>query len=324
MDVEWRAAPQLDVARRRDRLDHREDLLDELVQRDGLGRDRHRSSLDAADVEDLVDEVQQMATRLLDVGDAAPLLVGQVVEFEELREAEDRCQRRPELVAHLREEVGLRPVRPLRVLPGRDELLLEPLALGDVLGYPKEVERPAGVVDDRDLLRVQPAPAVLRRVEGLLGDIDDRPGIEGLTILAREELGLLARKDVEVSPADDAIAGPADELLLRPVPANEAKRAGFLDEDRTRNVLDDGVEEDLGASQLSVRELELLIRLGQGPGALDGGRIRLAFGSGHAGFTAAMPPGVRTQPPGPAILASRSPEAVSLTEDRPASTSGDR
>ena len=92
-------------------------------RRDGVGelerfghdlRHRHRRQgqlevprLDAGDVEDLVDEVEKVATGPQDVVHRVGLVSGDVVHLEELREPEDGVERRAELVAHARQEVAL-------------------------------------------------------------------------------------------------------------------------------------------------------------------------------------------------------------------------
>jgi hypothetical protein len=216
----------------------RDDLLEQFGDRHGLRRDRHLAGLDAADVEDLVDQVEEMAASLEDVADARPLVVGQVVHLEQLGEAEDRGQRRPELVAHLREELRLCPVRPLGLLPRGTYLVLGLLPRGDVLGDPDQVQRPAGLVVDRDLLRVEDPLAVVGGVERLLRDVDDRAPVERLAVLHVEERRLFGRKEVAVRPADDLLARPADELFLGLVEPNEAQIPGVLHEYRNGNVLD--------------------------------------------------------------------------------------
>src|SRR5436853_278985 len=80
------------------------DAGDGLADLDGLLREREPPGLDARDVEDLVDQLQQVPAALEDLLHA--LAVGSAVglHLEELPEAEDRVERRPQLVAHAREE----------------------------------------------------------------------------------------------------------------------------------------------------------------------------------------------------------------------------
>jgi len=56
----------------------------------------------------------------------------QQLAFEELREPDDRVQRRAQLVAHVRQELGLGGVGRLRGVLGLSQALAEPLPLRDV------------------------------------------------------------------------------------------------------------------------------------------------------------------------------------------------
>src|SRR5256885_10139324 len=67
----------------------------------------HPASLDLRKVEDLVHQVEEMTPRGADVPDVIGLLRVQVPEHllaEHIREADDRVQRRAQLVAHVRED----------------------------------------------------------------------------------------------------------------------------------------------------------------------------------------------------------------------------
>ena len=99
------------------------DAGDGLADLDGLLREREPPGLDARDVEDLVDQLQQVPAALEDLLHA--LAVGSAVglHLEELPEAEDRVERRPQLVAHAREELTLRLVGAVRLGLGLRELV---------------------------------------------------------------------------------------------------------------------------------------------------------------------------------------------------------
>src|SRR6185295_12509839 len=78
-----------------------------------------RAGLDLRDREDAVDEVEEVLAAPLDHVDViARRGRDGAVADEELREAEDRVERRPELVAHRREERALRAVRAARLFFG--------------------------------------------------------------------------------------------------------------------------------------------------------------------------------------------------------------
>ena len=120
-----------------DRRHERHRLVGELGEWDRLGRNRQPPALDARDVEDLVDELEQVASAAEDVVHILALTVGQTIELEELTETDDRVQRCPELVAHAGEELALGAVRGVGASARPEQLraLLFGSALrGDVLG----------------------------------------------------------------------------------------------------------------------------------------------------------------------------------------------
>ena len=132
------------------------DRLDEQVlQADRLERERELAGLDPRDVEQLGDQLEQVASRAQDLAHVVLLLAFQAVQLEQLGEAEDRVHRRAQLVADPGEEVVLGPVRALRVLLGGVEVLR---ALGDAL---LELARVA--------LELVVEPRVLDRRRGLSG-----------------------------------------------------------------------------------------------------------------------------------------------------------
>ena len=75
------------------------------------------------------------------------LLLGEVVELEQLAEAEDGVERGAQLVAHAGEELALGPVGPVGLQLGLLEGLLGPPAPGDVGDHPHLADRPAVVVE---------------------------------------------------------------------------------------------------------------------------------------------------------------------------------
>src|SRR3954466_6972299 len=91
--------------------------------RPGSRESRHPPRLDPRDVEDLVDEVQQVAAPREDLRDALAIARIGDRQLQQLAEAEDGIERRAQLVAHAREEVALGPVGALGILAGHPELL---------------------------------------------------------------------------------------------------------------------------------------------------------------------------------------------------------
>jgi hypothetical protein len=92
------------------------------------------AALDPGDVQHLVDQPEQVAAAVEHVGDALGLLVGQVLQLQQLPEPEDGVERGAQLVAHLGEELALGPVGPLGVLLGLLQGLLGLAPVGDVVG----------------------------------------------------------------------------------------------------------------------------------------------------------------------------------------------
>jgi hypothetical protein len=112
------------LCRLRDRADHAHAVGQQRRQRDRVARDDHRAGLDAREVQHVVDQLQQVPAGGLDM---AQLLVHArrrrlQAQPQHLREAQDGVQRRAQLVAHAREELGLRTVRALGGVARRGQL----------------------------------------------------------------------------------------------------------------------------------------------------------------------------------------------------------
>jgi hypothetical protein len=105
------------------RPDQVDGVLDDLEHVHRLGRERQAAGLDSGDVQDLVDQAEQVPPAAQDVVDALGLLLAELLELEQLPEAEDGVQRGPQLVAHLGEEVTLGPVGPVGVPLGLLQVL---------------------------------------------------------------------------------------------------------------------------------------------------------------------------------------------------------
>jgi hypothetical protein len=91
---------------------HDEPLLECLSHRERGARELHLARFDLGQVEHVVDEREQMAARREDVFEVLRLLLVHGAEHllaEDLREPQDRVQRRAQLVRHVREELRLVP-----------------------------------------------------------------------------------------------------------------------------------------------------------------------------------------------------------------------
>ena len=130
------------------------------------------------------------------------------------------------------------------------------LALGDILRKAQQVALLAGFVGNRKIPRGQDPRAVVRRKHPLLGDGlqlscpqgslgQRKQGVRGLVVgpLMRAEADQVAARDPE-----NGLRGPVDQHI--------AAIPGILDGDGHRHVLDDIVEEPLGAAELGRRRIE--------------------------------------------------------------------
>ena len=147
------------VERERDALargalaDHRDAVLEQVGQGHRREVELHPPGLDLRQVEDLVDELEEVAPGVADVADVLLLALGQLAEHaveQHVGEPDDGVQRRPELVRHAREELGL-------VAAGDLELARLVLELAEQAGVVdrggrlarQRLEQPDGLVGER-------------------------------------------------------------------------------------------------------------------------------------------------------------------------------
>ena len=91
--------------------------------------------LDLGHVEDVVDQVEQMAASLVDQVGVFEIALGQGAEHplaHHVREAEDSVQRRAQFVRHVGEKAGLALMQGLRLQAGGFQRGLAGLLVGDV------------------------------------------------------------------------------------------------------------------------------------------------------------------------------------------------
>ena len=177
-------------------IDERLERIGDLSQhlRDVRLRDVERdlAGLDAGEIEDLVDQRQQMLGADEDLREVVDLPLGEglAVPRDDASEADDRVQRRAELVAHVGEENALggpclhgRVAGHLHSAQQLGQLRLAPLLRRDV-----DVD--AG--DRNDVARAVHAPGTARRRDVLLAAADD---------LRLAPVRLAGRQHVPVEPA---------------------------------------------------------------------------------------------------------------------------
>ena len=141
-------------------------LRRDCLQIERLDRQCQRPRFDARQVEHVVDHGQQVQAGPFDVLHPFALRAGErlaAVHAQQLREAEHRVQRRAQLMAHARQEFGLRGIGALGRCGG-DERLLVALALGDVLDEPSaDCGRPASSRSSVNVTAPQTTPPSRRR-----------------------------------------------------------------------------------------------------------------------------------------------------------------
>ena len=123
------------------RLDHGLAFQHHFGQRRRFQRQRQLAGLDLREIQDFVDQLQQIPSRVENLVDAGRLggRWRRGIGVDELGEAEDRIERRAQLMAHAGKEIRFREVGLFRRGLGSLQLdvillqrLLEALALGDV------------------------------------------------------------------------------------------------------------------------------------------------------------------------------------------------
>jgi len=109
---------------------HGEPALEHPPERDVGDVELHLAGLDLREIENVVDHRQEMLPGIENVVDVAELLLVQLAErlqLQELREADDRVQRRAQLVRHVGHELGLVAADSLELIVEPSELVVHPV-----------------------------------------------------------------------------------------------------------------------------------------------------------------------------------------------------
>ena len=112
---------------------HHHAALERLPQRERVNLQLDLSGLDLGEVEDVVDQREQMVPRGGDVVEVLRLLRIHGPDHlvaQHLGEADDRVERRPELVGHVRQELRLVPARRLELGVETPQLVVHPVDVG--------------------------------------------------------------------------------------------------------------------------------------------------------------------------------------------------
>ena len=180
---------------------------------------------DLGHVENVVDQLQQVLAAAVDVAGVVAIAGfvdrAEQLVLDDLGEADDGVERRPQLVAHVGEKHRLGAVGVFRLQLGGDQVLLHALAFGDVGDDADQVAFAARHLDHR-FAREQPVFHAVGAGQRLLGLVRRASG-EDLAVNLLEEGCLLARDDVVVGEADQRIVQPAYKLVERLVGEHEAQ-----------------------------------------------------------------------------------------------------
>jgi hypothetical protein len=104
---------------------------------------------------------------------------------------------------------------------------------------------------------MQEPDALMARFQRFFRNVYDRAAFQGLPIFLDEELGLRSRPEVVVGLANNLLPRTADQVFARAIEANEPQRLALLDEQRERNVFDDGVKECVGILEFLLDAFDL-------------------------------------------------------------------
>ena len=122
-----------DPVLRRALAHHHDAALERLPKGERVHLELDLSRLDLGEVEDVVDQREQMVPRRDDVVEVLRLLLVHRADHlvaQHLREADDRVQRRPQLVRHVGQELRLVPARRLELRVEAPELVVHPVDVG--------------------------------------------------------------------------------------------------------------------------------------------------------------------------------------------------
>ena len=156
-----------------------EAVLDRRRQIELDGFQLEPARLDLREVQDVVDQGEQRLAGLAHRLRVLALLRRQRRVEQQPRHADHPVHRRPDLVAHRRQELALRPARRLRRIPRLPQLLLRALVRRDVAVRRHEAAPPHGVVLDLEHTAVgqrqlDPAGLELARLGHPLRDLHRR------------------------------------------------------------------------------------------------------------------------------------------------------
>ena len=201
--------------------DHHDSALQRFAQREEPALELHLTGLDLGQVEDVVDQREQVVGRGEDVVQVLVLLLVHLAEqllLEHLGEADDRVQRRPQLVAHVGQELGLVLGGDLELRAFLGQLPRPRLQLADIAVDREVADLLPGDEDRcRDDVDVNESPVLARPLgqdsTGLPASGRDRRALLGLAM----KVGMRGDHVIDV-PANRLDARVAEEALGGGIP----------------------------------------------------------------------------------------------------------
>ena len=226
-------------------LDERERRRDAADREPRLLLDRHPPRLHLGEVEDVVDEHEQVTAAGAQRGQLRPLLVVDRpgdAQLQQVGVADDRVDRRADLVAHVGQELALRLVGLLGLQAGALRLPPRADVVGDVVAvrhHPgaRAVPLPDRVVDEVDEVLLRLAVALARDHHGHLAADERRSRLEHAVEELLEALAAHVRERLEERPPDQLavahhlVVGPVDVLEDVLGAAQHGHEGGRLRED---------------------------------------------------------------------------------------------
>ena len=222
-------------------------LFDDIAQIDGhlaqvarRALDVHAPGLDLRQIEHVVDEIEEMRPTCADRIEGITLIAAEgAIALQQLRVADDAIERRPQLVAHVREELALGARRGFGRLLGHPQLVFVTQALGDIPHEGAEEVSASGAhrVGHRDFDR-KLVPGAMKAAQ-LQPAVDDRRLARFVEVaqafdVRRAEAGRNDR--VRQLLADDLVARPAERRRRLRVPADDPAVGVHSDERVVRGI----------------------------------------------------------------------------------------
>ena len=143
------AQRQLQTLLRRAQAEHLQSQTQRVPKLERLGHQLQFARLDLREVEHVVDDGQQIHRGIARRRQVATLLARKFGPQRQFRHAHDGVHRRADFMAHVRQELALRPAGGLRGQRRLLELRLGPLAPGDVAGDAHEAVQHAVLITHR-------------------------------------------------------------------------------------------------------------------------------------------------------------------------------